>query len=118
MPYFQCHSGELFFSFGNLGQFNLPFRDNTDIFMSQLLVDIWTAFAWNHNPNPNPALLSARNYAVTLANVKKTGLWEPVTVKNPSLRLLDFPDSRQIPFEEIKECEVLGFPLDFYETSQ
>jgi len=85
--------------------------------MSQLMLDTWAAFAWNHNPNPSFALLSARNYDVTLANVKKTGTWQPVTVKNPTLRLLDFPSARQIPFEEVDECAFLGFPLDYYETN-
>ncbi|KIJ48179.1 hypothetical protein M422DRAFT_28463 [Sphaerobolus stellatus SS14] len=116
LPYFQCHSGELYFVFGNLGQFNLPFRDDLDIHMSQLMVDTWSAFAWNHDPNPSQALLAARGYAVSLANVKQTGTWSPVSVTNPSLRKLDFPNSEQIPFEEVDECEFLGYPLDYYET--
>ncbi|KIJ50170.1 hypothetical protein M422DRAFT_27497 [Sphaerobolus stellatus SS14] len=116
LPYFQCHSGELYFVFGNLGQFNLPFRDDLDIHMSQLMVDTWSAFAWNHDPNPSQALLAARGYAVSLANVKQTGTWSPVSVTNPSLRKLDFPNSEQIPFEEVEECEFLGYPLDYYET--
>ncbi|KAF8585026.1 cholinesterase [Ramaria rubella] len=114
LPYFQCHSGELYYVFGNLGQFSLPFRDDTDLLMSQLSLDLWVAFASTFNPNPSQAYLSARNYQNTLAEVRRSGTWEPVNVQNPTLRRMDFPSS-QNAFEEIEQCDFLGFPLSFYE---
>lgn len=82
--------------------------------MSQVMLDTWAAFAWSHNPNPSLDYLAARNYQITLTNVKHTGVWEPVNVRNASLRKLDYPDAGQIPFEELEQCEFLGFPLTFY----
>ncbi|KAJ6468234.1 hypothetical protein C8R45DRAFT_938165 [Mycena sanguinolenta] len=45
LPYFQCHSGELNFNFGNLGQANLPFRDEFDLPFEQVTANAWTSFA-------------------------------------------------------------------------
>ncbi|GJJ15286.1 hypothetical protein Clacol_009562 [Clathrus columnatus] len=113
LPFFHCHSGELYYTFGTLDQFNLPFRDDNDLFMSQITMDYWLSFAWNHNPNPSTDLLTARGYKVTLQAVKETGTWEPVNVKNPTLRLLTFPvlKESQVSFLDQTQCDLLGFPL-------
>ncbi|KAG9312339.1 Alpha/Beta hydrolase protein [Chiua virens] len=60
LPYFRCHSGELYYMFANLGQSALPFRDWNDLVLSQVVADSWTAFARTYDPNPSPAYLAAR----------------------------------------------------------
>ncbi|KAJ6577036.1 cholinesterase [Mycena vulgaris] len=114
LPYFQCHSGELNYNFGNLGQASLPFRDEHDLPFSQVTVDAWTAFARTHNPNPEPAFLAARGYTTTAAALVQWGPWEDVTSRVP-VRLLAWP-SRGSAWLEQEQCEVLGFPLNFYEN--
>lgn len=114
LPYIQCHSGELYYVFGNLGQFSVPFRDPNDLFFSQLTVDHWTAYAWTYNPNPSQAYLAARRYQTTLEEIQRSVTWEPVDIHQPSLRKLEYP-STQEPFEETEQCDFLHFPFNFYQ---
>ncbi|KAJ6526421.1 cholinesterase [Mycena capillaripes] len=113
LPYFQCHSGELYFNFGTLGQSQLPFRDAHDLPFEQLTVDAWAAFARTYNPNPDAAFLAARGYAGTAAALREWGTWGDVSSAKP-VRVLAWP-SRGSDWLEQAQCEVLGFPLDFYE---
>ncbi|KAJ7852811.1 cholinesterase [Mycena olivaceomarginata] len=113
LPYFQCHSGELFYNFGTLGQSSMPFRDEHDLPFEQVTVDAWTAFARTHNPNPDAALLAARGYTATAAALREWGPWESVKSEEP-VRILAWP-SRGSGWLEQEQCELLGFPLDFYE---
>ncbi|KAG5220135.1 alpha/beta-hydrolase [Salix suchowensis] len=52
LPYLQCHSGELYYVFGTLGQFPLPFRDDDDLGFNQFILDSWASFARTFDPNP------------------------------------------------------------------
>ncbi|KAJ7153841.1 cholinesterase [Mycena filopes] len=113
LPYFQCHSGELNYNFGNLGQSSLPFRDAFDLPFSRFTVDAWTAFARAYNPNPSAAFLAARGYAGT---PREWGLWEDAGGARP-VRILSWP-SRNSGWLEGEQCDLLGFPLDFYEGGQ
>ncbi|KAJ7157555.1 cholinesterase [Mycena crocata] len=113
LPYFQCHSGELFYNFGTLGQSSMPFRDEHDLPFEQVTVDVWTAFARTHNPNPDIAFLSSRGYSTTAAALEEWGPWQEVRSPVP-VRLLAWP-SRGSDWLEQEQCEVLGLPLDFYE---
>ncbi|KAJ7717239.1 cholinesterase [Mycena maculata] len=114
LPYFQCHSGDLYFTFGTLGQASLPFRDENDLPFEQVTVDAWSAFARTGDPNPDAAFLAARGYSTTSAALKQWGLWEDVTSAVP-VRILDWP-SRGSGWLEQAQCDVLDFPLDFYEN--
>ncbi|EGO26061.1 hypothetical protein SERLADRAFT_435908 [Serpula lacrymans var. lacrymans S7.9] len=115
LPYFRCHSGDLYFVFGTLGQSASPFRDWNDLYFSQVTVDSWTAFARSYNPNPSPQYLAARGYANTSDALSKYGLWEEVTTTNPTpLRILDIP-LQQVPFLEQEQCDLLGYTLPYYE---
>jgi hypothetical protein len=40
----------------------LPDREGFDVLFSQLIVDYWSSFAWNGNPNPKREVLDARGY--------------------------------------------------------
>jgi carboxylesterase type B len=117
LPYFRCHSGELFYTLGTLGQSNAPFRDDNDLLMSQVITDMWASFARTFNPNPDPAFLNARGFSNTTEILKKVGTWEPVTGRNVAakpLRILDIPMSDS-PFQEVDQCSLLGFPLNMFE---
>jgi len=116
LPYFQCHSGELFFNFGTLGQSipGMPFRDEHDLPFEQVTVDAWTAFARTFNPNPDAGFLAARGYTGTAAALREWGPWEEVKSAAP-VRVLSWP-SRGSGWLEEAQCSLLGFPLDFYEN--
>ncbi|KAJ6468228.1 cholinesterase [Mycena sanguinolenta] len=115
LPYFQCHSGELNFNFGNLGQANLPFRDEFDLPFEQVTADAWASFARTYNPNPDVAFLAARGYSTTSAALREWGPWEDVTSSTP-VRILAWPSHGSNGWLEQKQCELLGFPIDFYEN--
>ena len=115
LEYFKCHSGELYYEFGNLLRQNLPTRDELDIPFSQVVLDHWTSFGRTYNPNPNPAYLQARGYYNTAREVAAAGQWAKVDVAAPMLRQLQWT-SNQIPFRDGAQCAVLGFPLDYYES--
>jgi hypothetical protein len=114
LPYYKCHSGELYYEFATFGtQRGLPFRDTNDVTFTRLVIDYWTAFIRAHDPNPPASYLAARGYTSTLDIAKKTGAWAPVTKKGDTLRRLDVTPS-QSPFLEVEQCKVLGLPIDYY----
>ncbi|KAF9070262.1 cholinesterase [Rhodocollybia butyracea] len=119
LPYFRCHSGDLFFTFGTLGESipGTPFRDSNDLLFEQVIVDQWTSFARTFDPNPELAFLEARGYTTTTEALRAWGAWEEVGAANRNgtnvLRLLDVPSSN-IEWLEQAQCDVLGFGLDFY----
>ncbi|KAF9234807.1 Alpha/Beta hydrolase protein [Melanogaster broomeanus] len=107
LPYFNCHSGDLYYTFGTLGQVALPFRDWNDLVFSQIVVDAWSAFARTYNPNPSRAYLVARGYANTTAALMQGGLWEQVTphAETP-LCIFNVPLSNA-PYLEQAQCQKL-----------
>ncbi|KAF9034292.1 Alpha/Beta hydrolase protein [Panaeolus papilionaceus] len=120
LPYFRCHSGEIYYVFGTLGQDSKPFRDAGDLLMSQVAVDAWGAFARSYNPNPTPNYLAARGYTATLKVLEDQGQWEPVvgdsglgleTGKGARpLRIMNVPFS-SVAWREAQQCSVLELPL-------
>ncbi|KAF7313860.1 Cholinesterase [Mycena chlorophos] len=113
LPYFRCHSGDLYFVFGTLGQASQPFRDDFDLPFSQVITDSWGSFARTFNPNPSSAFLEARGYTNTTKVLEERGQWKDVTTNEP-VRILSWPFSGSAWLEQ-PQCNVLGFPLDFYE---
>jgi carboxylesterase type B len=116
LPYFKCHSGDLYFEFGSLAQFGFPFRDANDWAITKIVMDYWTSFVRTHDPNPDIGFLEARGYESTIEVVKETGHWDSVTKTRNTLRRLNVTP-RQDGFLEVQQCEVLTLPLSFYETS-
>jgi hypothetical protein len=118
--YFKCHSGELYYVFGTLLFNGLPPRDQYDIPMSQFTVDTWAAFVRTYNPTPDPAFLAARGFTNTTAEIARSGeQWMPVEVGQPlTLRLMEYPSMEESfgIYGKRSECDVLGFPRDYYET--
>jgi carboxylesterase type B len=110
----RCHSGELYFVWGTLGQFQLPYRDANDLPMSQLAADTWTSFVRDHDPNPSKAYLTARGYTNTLSLVEKAGEWQPLTKQSDrTLRIMSMPPQSST-FEEEAQCDFLGLPFNYY----
>lgn len=116
-PYFCCHSGELYYVFGNIARQGLPWRDAHDQPFSQLALDAFAAFVRTADPNPDPAFLRARGpaYAASLAaREAPDGTWMPATrAAGNTMRILDWPP-RQSAFSETEQCASLGLGLDYY----
>ncbi|KAG6919773.1 hypothetical protein DXG01_001612 [Tephrocybe rancida] len=114
LPYYRCHSGELYYMFGNLGQDLKPFRDADDLVLSQVSVDMWGAFARSSNPNPSSAFLAARGYTNTAKVLERFGQWQPVSSKTKTpLRIID-TQFKNSPWIDEAQCQLLGFPSSLY----
>lgn len=119
VPYYRCHGGDMIFFFGNQGFLNIPDRDGLDIRFSQYVVDAWAQFAWNHDPNPNLEYLDARGYTNTTLTVKKMQEWPAVGNTTDTLILRELnAELDDVPFKEMRQCEVLDFPIDYYESTR
>ncbi|KAJ8502712.1 hypothetical protein ONZ45_g11501 [Pleurotus djamor] len=118
LPYLQCHSGELFYVFGTLGQVGLHFRDDEDLAFNQFILDTWASFARTFNPTPSTAFLEARGFQTTLQRVQSGAQWTEITKENMNgdqvLRRLNGPQSGFSAFVEKEQCEFVGFPFTFY----
>ncbi|KAK7710132.1 hypothetical protein SLS57_008471 [Botryosphaeria dothidea] len=115
LEYFKCHSGELYYVFGNIVRNGLPLRDDGDIPFAQVVLDAWAAFARNLDPNPDKAYLLARGYGDALRAAERSGVWREVDAEEPTYRGLNWPVSVEAGFRDQAHCEGLGFPLDYYE---
>ena len=118
--YFKCHSGELYYVFGTLAFNGLPPRDDNDIPMEQFSVDTWAAFVRTYNPTPDPVFLASRGFTNTSSEIARSGKqWMPLQAGEPlTLRLMEYPSTNE-PFSVYggrKECETLGFGIQYYET--
>jgi carboxylesterase type B len=113
LEYYKCHSGELYFVFGNILSLGYHLRDENDLPFSQFALDSWTSFARTWNPNPDPGYLKARSYSNTLKEIETAGLWLPVDKTNLQLRELEWP-SKHIPFRDVEQCALLGWPIDYF----
>ena len=114
LPYYKCHSGELYYVFGTAIRQGRQPRDQEDVPFSQYLLDSWTAFARTTDPNPELRFLGARGYANTSAVVERVAPWKPVSARDPEVRVLDV-QPRDEKFREREQCEVLELPLDYYD---
>lgn len=114
LPYFRCHSGDLYEVFGNIAFQGLPLRDEADLPFEQLVVDAWASFARTGNPNPEEGFLVARGFGSTLDVLGASGRWAAATRGDLTLRALGWPP-RQEGFGEGAQCDGLGLPLTYYE---
>jgi carboxylesterase type B len=96
--YSRCHSGELFYVFGNLKRMGMPYRDaEGDMALQQEVLDRWAAFAWGRSPNGPSG-----------------STWEPAVSAEMKLLSIDWPESSMTAFRDLEQCEWLGLPLDYY----
>ncbi|KAH0291787.1 alpha/beta-hydrolase, partial [Aureobasidium sp. EXF-3399] len=112
LEYFKCHAGDLANTFGNVARVGFPDRDGLDAKFGGLITDYWTAFARGGDPNPPEAYLRARGYWSTIGQIAKSGSWEKVIASQPRMMELQW-DSVMMPFRDVEQCAVLGFPLDY-----
>lgn len=113
LPYFRCHSGELYLVFGNVAFQGLPERDGSDLPFEQLTVDAFTSFVRTYDPNPDGGFLEARRYASTSEQLERAGPWRPATRGDLTLRALAW-EPYQGSFRELQQCEALGLPLTYW----
>jgi carboxylesterase type B len=113
LPYFKCHSGELYYVFGNLARQGRPPRDDIDRPFERLVLDTFASFARTGDPNPDEAFLTARGFTSTLQEVKTAPKWLPATNGSLTMRVFDWP-TYQGPFREPDQCKSLGLGLDYY----
>ncbi|KAJ5678233.1 Carboxylesterase type B [Penicillium maclennaniae] len=113
--YFKCHSGELYYVFGNVLRQSLPFRDEFDLPFEQYVLDSWASFARSANPNPDQGFLKARGYVNTTRQVETTGPWTPFRHGDYRLRRLQWP-SEMVDLDETEQCRALNLPLSYYDT--
>jgi hypothetical protein len=116
MPYYKCHSGELYAVFGTtLSQGRVP-RDEHDVPFSQYIVDTWTSFARTGDPTPSKDFLSARGFGNTSLYVERAGAWDPVGAENEKpIRVFDIA-VRNEAWRELAQCDALKTGLEFYNT--
>jgi carboxylesterase type B len=111
--YFKCHSGELYYVFGNLLRQSLPFRDEFDLPFQQFVLDSWASFARTFNPTPDVKYTKARGYVNTTRQVEVAGSWTPFKHGSYQLRRLQWPSS-MVDLDEIEQCRALDLALDYY----
>ncbi|RVD83275.1 uncharacterized protein DFL_007669 [Arthrobotrys flagrans] len=114
--YFKCHSGEVNIVHGELLYYGRNIRDEHDIPFQQLIIDYWTSFIWNKDPNPKPGYLKARGYWGTLGQVANTGKWESVNTRGPKMMRLQW-NGGSVDLSEKVQCEAVGFPFDYFERA-
>ncbi|KAH6636206.1 Alpha/Beta hydrolase protein [Chaetomium tenue] len=101
VPYLKCHSGELYYVFGNLWRQGLPLRDGEgDLGFSRAVLDGFAAFVRRGDPNLERGWVRARG--------------EPSRKGKLTMRVLDWPKPKQSGFRELEQCEGLGLGLDYF----
>jgi len=109
-PYFRLHGSEMPWIFGNLDRIRNP----EDLWSIQLVTSYFAAFVKSADPNPSLQYLDARGYDKVIEGVKKFGQWGQVTAATGNeIRLLDWP-SKSAGFQDVPQCDWLGYPLDYY----
>ena len=122
-PYLKCHSGELYYVFGNLHRQGLPMRDDGDLPFSQYVLDSFVAFMRDGDPNPDKKYLEARGgvYESTLRAVQRAEKWTPAERGRMRLRVLDWPVQKKggmEGFREKEQCVALGLEEGYYLRKQ
>ncbi|EJT99693.1 alpha/beta-hydrolase [Dacryopinax primogenitus] len=114
LPHFNCHSGEMYWVFGYVGQPGTPFRDENDYIFEQTIVDQWTSFFRTYNPNRAIGYLTARDYTTTAQQLSQNGQWQALTnYQSPTLRILAQPNY-QSAFLAQPQCDFFNYPLSYY----
>jgi carboxylesterase type B len=110
--YFKCHSGELYYVFGNVVREGLALRDEYDLPFQQFVLDSWASFARTFKPTPDVRYTTARGYVNTTRQVEIAGQWTPFKHNNYRLQRLQWP-SAMADLDEIEQCRALDLPLEY-----
>ncbi|CAN9398663.1 unnamed protein product [Alternaria alternata] len=111
-PYFRFHGADMPWLFGTLNRI----RDPEDLWSAQLVTSYFAAFIRGGDPNPSLKYLDVRGYDKVIEGVKKYGQWGQVDATRKTgaeIRLLDWP-SKSAGFQDVEQCDWLGYPLDYY----
>jgi carboxylesterase type B len=96
--YSKCHSGELYYVFGNIKRQGLQYRDGRgDEEFEKEIIDRWAAFAWGREPN-----------------VAGRPRWRPSVRGDMQMMALDWPRESMTGFRSLDQCSWLDLPLDYY----
>ncbi|KAJ5278962.1 hypothetical protein N7478_004334 [Penicillium angulare] len=113
LEYFKCHSGELYYVFGNVLRIGLPFRDDLDLPFEQYILDSWASFARSADPTPSLDFLEARGYVNTTRQIEETEKWLPFQGNQYKMRRLQWP-SEMVQLDETLQCRALNLSLSYY----
>jgi carboxylesterase type B len=111
-PYFRFHGSDMPWLFGTLNRI----REPQDLWSAQLVSSYFAAFIRGGDPNPSLKYLDARGYDKIIEGVKTYGQWGQIDATRKTgdeIRLLDWP-SKSAPFQDVPQCDWLGYPLDYY----
>lgn len=114
LPYFRCHSGELYIIFGNIAFQGLPERDEYDLPFEQYALDSFTSFVRTHDPNPDEGFLIARGYSNTSSELEQAGAWRPAKKGDLTMRALNWP-SYEDAFREEPQCDGIELPWAYWQ---
>ncbi|KAH8426849.1 putative carboxylesterase [Aspergillus melleus] len=109
LPYFRLHGSDLPWIFGNLE----AIRDRLDLRSVELVSAYFAEFVRSGQPNPSTDYLQARGYSGVLEAVNNFDRWEEVSHLEGPMQRLDFPSARST-FQDIEQCEFLGYPMTHY----
>ncbi|PWN20455.1 alpha/beta-hydrolase, partial [Microstroma glucosiphilum] len=111
--YYFCHSGDLLSTFANpMYEFGMGDRDGEDLDWIRNVVDQWTAFAHNSDPNPTDAYRSARGYSAVQGDP-----WPKLSTSSGAAasRMISLgPEQVDIPLVYSPEqCDILGNGIEY-----
>ncbi|KAL0473272.1 Alpha/Beta hydrolase protein [Neurospora intermedia] len=113
-PYLRCHSGELYYVFGNLARQGLPVRDEKDLPFEQFVLDSFASFIRTGDPNPEKGFLRARGFESTRTEVQR-GEWVASSRRaGVKLKVLDWPSRLENGWREVQQCKGIGLGVDYY----
>jgi carboxylesterase type B len=104
-PYYRCHSGDLYQVFGTYYIFDQPVRVEEDIYYTNAVQDIWTAFAKTGNPNPDKEYLKVRGYNSTL---ELFGGFTFEQFSDNQVANLQWPRPWYADLPDLEHCRLLG----------
>lgn len=106
-PYYRCHSSDLYEVFGTYYFFDQPVRVVDDIYYTNAVQDIWTAFARTGNPNPDKTYLAVRGYNSTAELFGKFQL-EEYGSKTGQLAKLQWPQPWYDSIPDQDHCRAMS----------
>lgn len=109
MRFFRLHGSDLPWVFGN----SEVIGDHLDLRSVELVSAYFAEFVRSGQPNPSTDYLQARGYSGVLEAVKSFDRWEEVSHLEGPMQRLDFPSARST-FQDIEQCEFLGYPMTHY----
>ncbi|CCC10532.1 hypothetical protein SMACR_06703 [Sordaria macrospora] len=113
-PYLRCHSGELYYVFGNLARQGLPVRDEKDLPFEQFVLDSFASFIRTGDPNPDEGFLRARGFESTRREVNRNKWVASSRRGGVKLKVLDWPSRLENGWREVQQCKGIGLGVDYY----